>query len=83
MNQAQAPVDILSEATGLSRTQLEQLWAEAGANQRRLEACPGPHVFVGIGSMPFRRAICDLCAGEVESSVARWYELGIEHGRKG
>lgn len=56
------------------------------ANTQRLEACAGPHDFVGQpprypGSL-YQVYKCSLCGGEVGWRDARWYTRGFEDGKK-
>ena len=53
-------------------------------NLAKLEKCSGPHIF---RKLPPRKALgeryaCAICGGEVEGSAHRWYQRGLEHGKK-
>ena len=73
-------VDKLSEASGLHRTDLIELWASVKANAAKLEGC-SRHDFVSIE--PERRIggkyRCTRCGGEADSIAVRWYREGLQH----
>lgn len=62
----------------------KKLWAEAQANGRLLDACPGPHDFVDLTpEKPVgKHWRCQRCGGEVDGGAKRWYEAGLRHGRQ-
>jgi hypothetical protein len=72
--------------SGLSKAEVRCIWENAKANIRRLDACPGPHVFVvrpEDAAKPLTaRHVCSVCHGEVSASDRRWYERGVADGRK-
>lgn len=73
-------VDKLSEATGLHRTDLIELWASVKVNAAKLEGCSRHH-FVRldpeckIGG----RYHCTSCGGEADSVAVHWYREGLLH----
>lgn len=73
-------VDKLSEASGLHRTDLIELWASVKANADKLESC-SRHMFVSIE--PARKIggkyVCTKCGGEADSIAVRWYRDGLRH----
>lgn len=75
------PVEKIAKFTGLSQDDIKTVWEEARANAKRLDGCPGPHDFVGIGPAPQRKHRCTVCGGEVDLHAAHWYQRGLEHGR--
>jgi len=77
------PAGILSKFTGLSRDEIGDVWKQAKDNAQRLEACPGPHVFVRLGPGLNSRSRCISCGGDVDWQAAQWYQRGLEHGRRG
>lgn len=74
-------VAVLSDLTGQSRTRVQELWAEAKENVRRLDSCARHH-FEPIGPVqPLRtRYRCGKCGGEVDSHARHWYERGLVDG---
>ena len=73
---------VLSKLSGLSQDSIRDIWRQAQENQRRLDSCPG-HEFEPIGDAPLnRRERCRACDGEVDVHAARWYRLGLDHGRR-
>lgn len=80
-------LDVLGEVSGLGRPTVNSILAEVRANMAKLDACPR-HVFVGVfesaikckDGLAFQRYLCTRCGGSVDSSAARWYRLGLEHG---
>lgn len=73
-------VDKLSEASGLHRTDLLELWASVKANAAKLESCSS-HIFVSIE--PARKIggkyVCTRCGGEADSIAVSWYRHGLRH----
>jgi hypothetical protein len=61
--------------------------AEAKANLERLTSCPGPHRFFTVERTQHRairrRYRCARCGGVVDGVQRYWYELGLEHARRG
>lgn len=68
----------------LSADDLRGIWADVKANHKRLDECPGPHEFdFDPNATPLRRkATCRKCGGQLDTTDARWYLKGLEHGRK-
>lgn len=73
-------VDKLSEATGLYRKDLIELWASVKANAAKLESC-SRHMFVSIE--PARKIggkyVCTRCGSEADSIAVSWYRHGLHH----
>lgn len=62
----------------------KRIWEEVKANIVKLGACPGPHVFEkepGPATV-VPHYVCAVCRGRVDHSAHRWYNLGLQHGRK-
>lgn len=73
-------VDKLSQATGVHRAELLQLWEDAKANGRRLTQCPR-HVFTPVSTTTFaQKYVCRVCSGVVDAHAHHWYALGLQHG---
>lgn len=62
------------------------IWEQVQENRRRLESCPGPHVFCPVDeSSPaarIGRQRCSICGGETDAIHAIWYRTGLEHGKR-
>lgn len=80
-------LDVLGAVSGLGRPAVDSILAEVRANNAKLDACPR-HDFVGVADgaikckdgLAYQRYRCTNCGGKVDSSAARWYRLGLEHG---
>ena len=59
-----------------------ETWLEVQANSDRLKACEGPHEFTPQSKELFSKYECAKCKGSIDGVQARWYQLGMEHGRK-
>lgn len=75
-------VGVMADLTGLSRTSIADLAAEAKANSERLRSCPY-HEFApvqmapGVPMTPLRqRYRCIECGGEIDRHAWYWFEQG-------
>jgi hypothetical protein len=61
----------------------KQIIADVRANLAKLDACPR-HEFrrKGDSGRVMFRSICAKCGGELDGIQAKYYEVGIGHGRK-
>jgi hypothetical protein len=68
----------------MSPEEARAIWNAAKANGARLDACPGPHVFLDL--TPEKRVgkkwRCSGCGGEVDGVARAWYQAGLAHGRQ-
>lgn len=83
-------LDKLSQATGLGRQTMLDIWEHVKANQARLDGCPGTalsraHAFEDIApdKKLGKKYRCRLCAGEIDARAYHWYAMGLEHGVMG
>ena len=73
-------LDKLSQATGLKRGTMLEVWAEVKANGAKLEACqwhdfePVPDARQVFGQPDRYR--CKRCGGEVDRHAFYWHEQG-------
>jgi hypothetical protein len=67
----------------MTRDEAAAVLEQAKENRRKLEACPGPHVF--DDATPDRKVgktyRCSICGGTADAVARHWYELGRAHGR--
>lgn len=78
-------IDKLSDATGLSRESIDNIWQAVQANQKTLESCQGPHDFEEdpTDSRPtLKRHVCRKCGGHVSVTAAVWYNRGLKDARE-
>jgi hypothetical protein len=82
------PIELLEEASHLPPGTAKLLFEEAKRNYAVLDACPGPHAFVaherygGAPDSPIRTYRCSRCGGILGASEVRWYDYGVEHGKR-
>jgi hypothetical protein len=69
---------------GLTAEEFKKIAAEVKANHAKLDACPGPHLFVLItpGALINNRYRCQTCRGEVDHQRYHWYMQGLTHGSR-
>ena len=66
----------------ITRAEVKKVFADVQENARVLAACPG-HKFLRVEpDRLFSKYRCTVCGGTVDTTQARWYERGVEHGRK-
>lgn len=79
------PLETLSRVTGLPRDRIMEAFKEAKANYKALAECP-MHAFVEIEGKPSSsldvKYRCSVCGGTITGREFRWYERGLEDGRK-
>ena len=65
-----------------STRELERVRAQQALNAMTLSLCRR-HYFVRAGDTPAYAARwrCASCGGEVDEVAARWYRIGLDHGR--
>lgn len=75
-------VDTISEATGIPRQDMLDIWERVKKNSAALEGCFGRHDFQVIDpTKKFgARYKCSKCHGEVDSTAHHWYAIGLVHG---
>ena len=75
-------VDTISEATGIPRQDMLDIWERVKKNSAALEGCVGRHEFRAIDPTKklSRRYRCSKCHGEVDSIAHHWYTIGLTHG---
>jgi len=63
--------------------EVREIWNQAKANGKTLDACDGPHAFEDItpDKPLMKRFKCKACGGEVSADQRAWYEKGLAHGR--
>ncbi len=71
-------IELLSEISGLSQSDIRSMWEQGKDNLRRIDTCKG-HMFRPAGTRG--RLKCSVCGGEVDTREARLYEQGLAHGR--
>ncbi len=71
-------IELLSEISGLSQSDIRSMWEQGKDNLRRIDSCKG-HKFSPTGTRG--RLKCSVCGGEVDAREARLYEQGLAHGR--
>lgn len=73
----------LAKMTNIPAAEIRVIYDRAVENIRILNSCAGPHQFEPMepGKLA-SKCRCKLCGGTVESSAKRWYEKGLEHGRR-
>lgn len=76
-------IDKLSKLTGISKSSMLKIWEEVQANNKRLDACVGPHDF-SIKRNPEKKIgsdwICTKCGGRISGHNKQWYEKGLKDG---
>ena len=70
------PISTLSQATGLSKEKIKQIWDEVQENKIKLDSCP-LHDF---SIKEEKRWKCSKCDGWISAHSKLWYEKGLEHG---
>lgn len=79
-------VEVLSNLSGLSRHDIQQIWIEVKENQSKLNGCPRPHDFQTDVTMTEReqrmRLRCTTCGGALDTPSVSWYMKGLEDGRR-
>jgi hypothetical protein len=76
-------IKALSDASGLSRESIHEIWEQVKLNHARLKGCAGPHDFTPTTLKFGSKYTCGKCGGEVNASDRSWYETGLDHGRRG
>jgi hypothetical protein len=81
----ESALDTLSAVSGISKPEINAIWAAVRANHARLDACAGPHDFSEVtkrtGQVP-REYRCSKCGGTIDSVNRNWYLDGLKHGGK-
>ena len=66
-----------------TKEDLQQIWSEVKANQKRLAECPRPHDLERVEqSSGVGRWKCRKCAGTIEFVAGAYYNEGLEDGKK-
>jgi hypothetical protein len=62
---------------------MNKIWLEVKENNRKLEACVGPHDFIDTtpDKVTGRKYKCSKCEGSIDSIAFSWYNKGLEHGK--
>lgn len=83
-------IDQISKATGLRKSQMEEIWKAVKANCALLDACAKHDFSTPVDRrtkqpIPERVLFCDWrcknCGGHVDGIAKQWYELGLKHGK--
>jgi hypothetical protein len=77
--------EVLSRVSGLPKAEVDAIWQQVQANKKLLDSCPRHDVKPLASSLTggfFREYRCDYCGGKVSAGDARWYQRGLEHGRR-
>lgn len=70
-------VGVMSEVTGLARSEIEAIAAEVKANHAKLASCPWHEFERLITAPPGReRYGCRHCRGTIDASAYHWHEQG-------
>lgn len=73
--------ELLGQISGLGRSEVMRVWAEAKANSARLDECVGPHDFQCPDAAQLgAKFTCSKCGGVVSGRDADWYARGLRHG---
>lgn len=78
-------IDVLSKVSGISKEEVQKIANEVQENIKRLNSCRGPHEFVPIPKELLRgspKMRCTICKGWLDATAAKWYERGLEHGKR-
>lgn len=74
---------VLERVTGISQDEQRALLAQVIANRKKLDACPGPHVFAPVPEQSTRRLatdwICTVCGGRESLMFVSAYRKGFRH----
>lgn len=69
-------VGVMSDLSGMPRSEVLAIWGQVKANQAKLNACPY-HEFDPILPLATKpRYRCNHCGGEVDASAYHWHEQG-------
>lgn len=75
--------EILSNVSGLPKKEINKIWEEVKANNKRLRNCEGPHQFQLADDKRINSKYrCALCGGTVDTIAFKWYMDGLKHGQK-
>lgn len=73
-------VKLLSEISGIPKTEIEDMWTKTKDQAKRTEACP-LHELELHSQKPFPRYRCKNCSWVPQPAELARYEQGLKHGR--
>jgi hypothetical protein len=74
-------VEVLSDATGIPRLTIVELWTQVRENARIMAACPTHDFEPPSSDLRKHQRKCRNCGGSTDRVNANWYELGLLHAR--
>jgi hypothetical protein len=73
------PLEMLSDVTHLSKSQVQKIFDDVKENFRKLEECTH-HIFDRVGEGMDTKYQCTQCGGTITPAEYKWFIIGLAHG---